>query len=131
MWNLSLSREHWCYSHGISTSTGPAWDRTGSPAGFVLQAFVLLVGPFELDGVAADLFEMPGAKVADLGVVRVIVPTRAGDRIGDSFAQFVGAGSRESFECEHPSETACAKRIRHHRVIGFTNMVMVAAVVLA
>ncbi len=46
------------------------------------------VGPFELDGVGADLLGFPGADVADFAVA-VVVPALAGDGIGDGFAEFV------------------------------------------
>ena len=55
----------------------------------LLEALFRPIRPFELDRVFAQLLGLPGADIADLSV-GVIVPTLAGDRIGDRFAKLVG-----------------------------------------
>ena len=55
----------------------------------LLEALIRPIRPLELDCVFAQLLGLPGADIADLSV-GVIVPTLAGDRIGDRFAKLVG-----------------------------------------
>ncbi len=79
------------------------------------ETAVGLVGPFELNGVAAKHAGLPRADVADFAVV-VVVPALAGDGVGDGFAELVRAGGRESVEVGDAAKTARAARVRHHRV---------------
>src|ERR1700704_2530320 len=64
------------------------WPLRTGPKG-LLEALFRPIRPFELDRVFAQLLGLPGADIADLSV-GVIVPTLAGDRIGDRFAKLVG-----------------------------------------
>src|SRR5713226_5122327 len=92
-----------------------------------LDATVGSVGPFELDGVAAEGAGLPGADVADFAVV-VVVPALAGNGIGDSFAQLVRSGGGERVESGDASKTAGATGIRHH---GVENTVVDGVVIAA
>ena len=71
----------------LSRFTSP-WTLTASLTG-LLEALFRSIRPLELDRVFAQLLGLPGADIADLSVA-VIVPTLAGDRIGDRFAKLVG-----------------------------------------
>lgn len=53
------------------------------------EAGVGVVRPFELNGVVAELFGLPGANVPDFAIV-IVVPALARDGISDSFTKFVG-----------------------------------------
>src|SRR5207245_5288169 len=90
----------------------------------------LVVRPLHLHGVAGHLLEVPGADVADL-TVHVVVPASAGNRVGDRLAQLVGAGARHRVQRRKTAQTASAGRVRHHRVVRFAGVVVIAAVALA
>ena len=92
-----------------------------------LDAIAGGVGPFELDGVGAELFGFPGADVADFAVV-VVVPALAGDGISDGFAKFVRACGRERWQDREPAHAAGAAGIRHGGVKDpFGSDVVIAA----
>src|SRR3974377_1097892 len=74
------------------------------------------VGPFELDGVVAELLGLPGADVADLAVI-VVVPALTRNGIGDGFAEFMGRSRRERGEGVESTETAGAARKGHHGIV--------------
>ena len=93
----------------------------------VLQALVCFVGPLELDGEAAERARLPGADVADFTVV-VVIPTLAGNGIGDRFAKFVRCGGGERIERRGAAEAARAAGVRHH---GVENIVIDRVVVAA
>jgi hypothetical protein len=79
------------------------------------EALAGFVGPFELDGVAAEGASLPGADVADFAVV-IVVPTLAGDGVGNGFAEFVGRGGGERVEVRESAEAPCTAGIRHDGV---------------
>src|ERR1700756_2013902 len=79
------------------------------------DALVCVVGPFELNGVAAEGAGLPRADIADFTVV-VVVPALARNGIGDRFAEFVRSGGSECVEVGDAAEAASATRVRHHRI---------------
>jgi hypothetical protein len=79
------------------------------------DAAACFVGPFELDGVAAEDPSLPGADVADFAVV-IVVPTLAGDGVGNGFAEFVGRSGCERVEVSESAETPRAAGIGHDGV---------------
>ena len=50
-----------------------------------------------MDRVATEGSGFPGTNITDFAVV-VVVPSLAGDRVGDGFAELVGSGGGESVE---------------------------------
>src|SRR5712664_4480455 len=95
------------------------------------DALVCVVGPFELNGVAAESAGLPRADIADFTVV-VVVPTLARNGIGDRFTEFVRSGGSESVEIGDAAETASATGVRHHGVEdAVVNGVVIAAENLA
>ena len=89
------------------------------------------VGPFELDGVGAELFGFPGADVADFAVA-VVVPALTGNGVGDGFAEFVGRGGSERGEERESADAAGAAREGHGGVEDTVGRgVVVAAEILA
>jgi len=82
-----------------------------------LDAGVGFVGPLELDGVVAELLGFPGADVADFAV-GVVVPTLAGNGVGDGFAEFVGGRGGKSGEGFESTLATGATGKRHNRVVN-------------
>jgi hypothetical protein len=80
-------------------------------------ALVILVRPFKLDGVVADLLGLPGTNVSYLPVV-VIIPTLSCNRIRDSFTQFMRAGCGKRVERLKTTHAACTVRIGHAEAIA-------------
>ena len=90
----------------------------------VLDAGTGLIRPLKLDGVVAQLLCFPGTNVANLAVV-LIVPTLAGDGIGDGFAQFMGTGGCERIKGCQASQTALTIGIGHCSIEDLTVDVIV------
>src|SRR6266478_4861473 len=79
------------------------------------EAAGCFVGPFELDGIATEGPSLPSADVADFAFV-IVVPTLAGDGVGNGFAEFVGRSGRERVEVSESAETPRAAGIGHDGV---------------
>src|SRR5882724_8456544 len=92
-----------------------------------LDAFSSGVRPFELNVVAGDFLEFPGADVANLSV-GVVVPARTGNGVGDSLAQLMGTGAGKRIERVQTTETTCATRVRHYPVKNIPGVVVIAAI---
>src|SRR5437660_1936516 len=56
-----------------------------------LDAFLLLIRPFKLDGVTKHLLKAPRANVTDFSI-GIVIPTRPRDRIGDCLTQLMRTG---------------------------------------
>src|ERR1700719_1214592 len=97
---------------------GPETATSDAPAGGVR--------PLELHRVCAELPGLPRADVADLAVL-IVVPALAWNRVGDRFAQLVGARRCERVEQREPTHAAAAVGIRHQRVGGRSADVAVVA----
>src|SRR6266851_2033447 len=78
-------------------------------------ALARVVGPLELHRVGAKRPGLPGADVADLAVL-IVIPTLAGDGIGDRLAQLVRAGRGERIQYGQRSDASTAIGVRHHRI---------------
>src|SRR5665213_2896276 len=85
-----------------------------------------MVGPFELNGVSAQLLGLPGADIADLAIA-VVIPTLARNRVGDRLAQLMRAGRGYRIDCGERTAAARAVGIGHHRVEDLAVDVVVVA----
>ena len=94
-------------------------------------ALVILVRPFKLDGVVADLLGLPGTNVSYLPVV-VIIPTLPWNWIRDSFTQFVRTGCGKRVKRLKTTHAAYTVRVGHDGIEYLTvDIVMVPAEHLA
>ena len=100
----------------VAPRTDVAYTRAPGEPSPPLDTIVVLIRPFQLHIVVADLLELPGADVTNLTII-VVVPPLAGDRIRDSFCQFVGGSARQGIECIQPTEAARTAGIGHHGVV--------------
>src|ERR1700676_1834606 len=115
----------------LQRKSGPSAAADGPYIQGWLDAGAGGVGPFELNGVSAQLFVFPGADVADFAVA-VVVPSLAGDGIGDGFAEFVGRSGSERGEKRDAAEAACTAWEGHGGVEDAVGRgVVVAAEILA
>jgi hypothetical protein len=89
------------------------------------------VGPFELDGVAAQLFGFPSADIADF-TIGIVVPALTRDGIGDGFAEFARTGGSESGESVESTLTARTTGERHDAIVDAPDSgVVIATEILA
>src|SRR5258708_18597857 len=79
------------------------------------DALVCVVGPFQLNGVAAEGAGLPRADITDFTVV-VVVPALTRNGIGDRFAEFMRSGRSERVEVGDTAEATSATGVRHHGV---------------
>src|SRR2546426_12825797 len=104
------------YENRRVTRTNGIASKKGARRVDSLDAGAGFVGPFELDSVVAERAGFPCTDVTDLAM-DVVVPTLAGNGIGDGLAQFVGGRRGKRIEHSPAASTTGAARIGHYGVV--------------